>query len=802
MDLNIIYGYIVVFTLQALGATSQCPDNRNCVCRGTYIECDCNINGQSVIIDTLPGVYMNVKCENITTINYSKLPQCVDHIGTLKSVSFKNCPLPSTSFKDVLTTLGVSRTTALIFQNERNFTHNFYRRHFKGLQDLTKLLLSLNGVIHLPEEVFMDLSNLKWLNIRMKSIKISEELLQPLQHLETLEINQNYLTTISKKIFTPLKFLKKFSLWQTNISNLSKEFFEGLKVLEELDLSSNSLSELPASIFNPLTNLKKLTLFSNNFVVLPKNLLRRNKELTTLIILNNNAKIKELPKLFLGNLSSLEQVHIQWCGIEFVANDTFFYSPLLTNISLAHNNIKNLPESLFNDQINLLELDLSFNNLKSLEAKLFSSLRSLERLNLCCNSISEISGSIFSPLLSLMYLNMENNKLKFISSNMFENSKRNMWISFALNELNFENKIVVNNSWRINVDSPFLYTYNLKLLNLSHNQFKQVFTDWWVNGHEKVDIRFNSIKNLWDIAENGMLQNNERSIKTPTKEVLVDNKNLICGCQNFWFLDFVQTHWKTKVANVDFKHCSLWSYRVCYMKLYIMISTIIIFTVMAVVVIFMYFIYKQKFNKILKRICSNLFRHAFYKKEDSKIVVKYSIFDEEFVLQEIIPGLKDYDNAKIIMKPVMTHKNNLLKKMKSQNHIEITLVIFSPNYLMTTYSQVNIKKIRGEMLKAKNTVYVFVDIGPDNSIYAFLKEKRDPEMSILWNEQNFWGKVMDFSSRDFQNRKKELKSDTDNQKNALVRKLEKVKFSSKKSFMRLSDWPHFETFETFAHSQV
>ncbi|CAK1579482.1 unnamed protein product [Parnassius mnemosyne] len=798
MDLNIIYGYIVVLTLQTLGASTQmCPDDLNCVCRGTSIECNCNINGQSVKIDTLPGVYMNIKCENIATFNYSKLPQCVDRIGNLKSVSFKDCPLPSTSFKEVLTTLGVSKTISLIFQNERNFTHNFYTKHFTGLQDLTKLLLSLNGVIHLPEEVFTDLSNLRWLNIRIKSIRISEKLFEPLQHLETLEISHNHLTTFSKKIFKPLKFLKKFSLWQTNISSLSKEFFEGLKVLEELDVSSNGINELPATIFNPLTNLKKLTLFSNNFSVLPQNLFRRNKELTTLIILNNNAKIKELPRQFLGNLSNLEQVHVQWCGIEFVSEDIFFYSPLITNISLAHNDIKKLPESLFNDQINLLELDLSFNNLKSLEAKLFSSLVRLERLNLCCNSISEISGSIFSPLLSLMYLNMENNKLKLISSNMFENSKQNMWISFALNELNFENKILVNNSWKINASSPFMYTYNLKLLNLSHNQFKQVFADWWVNGHEKVDIRFNSIKNLWGVRENGMLQNNETTIKTPTKEVLVDNKNLICGCQNFWFLDFVQTHWKTKVAEVDFKHCNIWSFTVCYMTFYIMIFIIATFMVIAVIVTFMYFIYKQKVNAFLKRICFNLFRHTFYKKEDKKIVVKYSIFDEEFVLQEIIPGLKDYDNAKIIMKPVMTHKNNLMKKIMSENGIEMTFVIFSPNYLMTTYSQVNIKKIRGEMLKAKNTVYIFVDIGPDNSIYAFLKEQRDPQISILWNELNFWGKVMDISSRDFQNRIKDRKSE-----NASVKKLKKVKFSSKKSFMRLSDWPHFETFETFAHSQV
>lgn len=72
-----------------------------------------------------------------------------------------------------------------------------------------------------------------------------------------------------------------------------------------------------------------------------------------------------------------------------------------------------------------------------------------------------------------------------------------MSISFAFNELSFEEKRLVNNSWVIRRKSPLMYTYNLKMLNLSHNKFRIAFTDWWTNGHENIDLRFNYIENLW-----------------------------------------------------------------------------------------------------------------------------------------------------------------------------------------------------------------------------------------------------------------------------------------------------------------
>ncbi|XP_013173731.1 PREDICTED: leucine-rich repeat-containing G-protein coupled receptor 5-like [Papilio xuthus] len=781
MARNIVYWLLVVLSLEAVDAKrATCLGYPNCICGGTLaLEVDCIVSGQTVKIDVLPGVYVNIKCENSTFLNYNNLPNFNNRRNIFKTVSFKNCPLPSTSFKEVLTNIGVNKTMSLIYQNEKNITQNFDRNHFVGLEDLTKLLISVNGVIFLPDNLFMDLNNLKWLNLRIKSVNISKEIFKPLPRLDTLEINHNRMTNMPNNIFEYLIGLKKFSLWQSNISIIPNDIFEGVRELEELDMSSNDLRILPSVTFYPLKNLKKLTLFSNKFSVLPDNLFAQNKLLSTLIILNNDVKIKELPKNLLRNLQYLKQVHIQRCGIEIIYTNLFTNSSRINNISLAHNEIKILPEAVFNDQINLLELDISYNNLESLGIKLFSSLVRLERLNLCCNSITEISGLTFLPLISLTYLNMERNNLKVISSNLFENNRQRLSIFFAYNELDFENKILVNNSWIIRRNSPFINTHNLQMLNLSHNKFRDVSIDWWVNGHEHIDLRFNFIKNLWGDGEHEFAHN-YKIIKTPIKEIWIGNNNLSCGCHNLWFLDYIQAHWKTKISDIDFKHCPMWSTRVvCYIAFYVIISITGILFFIAAFIIIVYFI----------------------------IALKYSIADEEFVLKEIVPGLQDIKNVKLLMKPIsdLNTKKSFMKILKrNESEKYVTIVIFSPNYLMTTYSKVNIKKIRGEMLKARNTIYIFVDTGPDNSIYAFLKDQRETRISVLWNELYFWDKIIDFVSKYSKHRKFGYKTRSCQGKNNLVKEINKVKrkYTPKMSFMKLSEWPQTDTFETFAHSQV
>nr|XP_021189550.2 protein toll [Helicoverpa armigera] len=794
---KVIYAAVAALTLQIIGAARlMCPSEPNCVCGGTLaVELNCNIDGRTVKINLLPNIYINIKCENATSLDYSKLPKCANTMSSFKSVSFKDCPLPASSFKDVLTNMGVSKTMALIFQNAKNLSGYFDRKHFAGLQDLTKLLLSINGITHLPDNLFTDINKLTWLNIRSNTINLSEELFKPLEKLETLEISHNHMTNISSNLFSHLSFLRKLSLWQSNVTWFSKDLFTGVDVLEELDLSSNGLNELPASIFKPLKKLKKLTLFSNKFSSLPQNLFRNNAELETVVILNNDVKLKELPKYLFGDLPNLKQIYIQRSGLETTPYDVFANSPLITNISLAYNDIKSLPEAIFNDQINLLELDLSYNQLSELKPKLFSSLVRLERLKLCHNSLVEISGQTFSSLLSLIYLEMEHNNLKTISSYLFSNNKQRMSISLAYNKLDFEDKELANNSWLVKRASPFAHTYNLKLLNLSHNEFKVAFEDWWVNGHENLDITHNNIQNLWT-DEKG-LKEYHSVMKKPMKRVWISKNPINCACENYLFIDYIQDTIKTQIVDLRHVRCPFWAKEACYMRFTIVITLMTIVISLYTIILVIFIIYRKQINSIVKKKLSSIQQPA--PPRSHRITVDYSVADEEFVNREIIAVMQNCDSLKLQSYDLPDYsKMGYVRSANFKRYVRdysARIVIFSPNYLIRHYGQIDIKKIHSEMLKAEKTIYVFADIGPENSVYAFLEEQRDVRTTLKWNEEDFWAKLMnllnDFASYE------ELK----HKKNIFIAPPTSLE-PSNIALSKVPDWPNTYDLNTLTHSQV
>ncbi|XP_022826007.1 protein toll-like [Spodoptera litura] len=799
---KVIYAAVAALTLQIIGAARlMCPSDPNCVCGGTLaVELNCNIDGRTVKINLLPNIYINIKCENASSLDYSKLPKCANNMSSFKSVSFKDCPLPASSFKDVLSNMGVSKTMALIFQNAKNLSGYFDRKHFAGLQDLTKLLLSINGITHLPDNLFMDINKLTWLNIRSNTINLSEELFKPLEKLETLEISHNHMTNISSNLFSHLSFLRKLSLWQSNVTWFSKDLFTGVDVLEELDLSSNGLNELPASIFKPLKKLKKLTLFSNKFFSLPQNLFRNNAELETVVILNNDVKLKELPKYLFGDLPNLKQIYIQRSGLENLPYDVFANSPVITNISLAYNDITTLPEAIFNDQINLLELDLSYNQLSELKPKLFSSLVRLERLKLCHNSLVEISGQTFSSLLSLIYLEMEHNNLKTISPYLFSNNKQRMSISLAYNQLDFEDKELTNNSWLVKRASSFAHTYNLKLLNLSHNEFKVAFEDWWVNGHENLDISHNNIQNLW--TDEKALKDYRNVMKKGMKSVWISKNPINCGCENYLFMDFLLYSTRTKIVDLQHVRCPLWAKEACYMRFTILITLMTVVISIYTIILVVFIIYRKQINSIVKKRLSTFHRANAQRKEKSyRILMDFCHQDEEFVNREMLSIMTTNESLQILTKVITDYRNSEFRMSKNfKRYVKdvktrARVVVFSSNYLTETYGHIDIKKIHSEMLKAEKTIYIFADIGPDNSIYDFLEEQRDLRTTLKWNEENFWPKLYallkSFVSSD------ELKKVED----TLIVPGDSLE-PSKISLTNTPDWPNMYDFNTLTHSQV
>lgn len=741
-----------------------CPRDPNCVCGGTLaVELNCNIDGDSIKISVLQNTYITIQCKNPDDINYDKLPMIgANHNASFKSVIFKECPLPSSSFKDVLIKLGVSKTMSLIFQNSKNLSSNLDKRQFDGLQDLSKLLLSVNGITYLPDNLFEGLTNLTWLNIRSNGISLSQNLFRPLERLETLEISHNHMTNISGNLFSHLTFLRKLSLWQNNVTRFSKDLFSGVNVLEELDLSSNGLNELPSTIFTPLRKLKKLTLFSNKFSTLPSNLFKNNEGLDTIIIFNNDVKLKYLPKGIFSGLNQLKEVYVQRCGLEIIPIDTFNDSPLITNISLAHNEIESLQESVFNDQINLLDLDLSYNKLKSLPRKLFSSLVKLERLKLGYNSLKDISS--FSSLISLSYFDIERNALEYIPQGIFNNNRQRMWINMAYNRIKIRNDDEINNIENESTitNSPFAHLHHLKMLNLSHNQLQITYDDWWINGHESLDLSFNEIHNLTDKGNPSLLTHSltgkKLSTKLLTKQIWIASNPIACNCGNYIFLSAIQ-QLHIKIADIETFRCPITLKISCdriiseinVMNLTKRFSFIlfILFCVMATALTTGICItkHKRRIYVFVKKICYKHVSKAVGKNNRRRdVYVAFAESDHDFVITELLPALKCQRHLKIYSQPI---NDDIAKNSKVDNFTDkypdksTLIVILSLNYLKLVQKGSKIDSICGDTSNI-NVVFVLTnDISMDTMMSVFtVKQLISMKNCTKFNHPNFWDTLL------------------------------------------------------------
>lgn len=481
----------------------RCPRAPNCTCSDTnYIELICPVGDNIITMKYLQSTFMDLICEHQTPTNYAQLPEL--DLGSsiyVKTFSFKMCPLPTTPFIDVINRAGVSKLNILMFQAfGKNLTNTLHRSHLKGLGGVTRLTLSSNGLTDLPDDLFEDMTNLTWLELRSNNIRAIRGAFAPLVNLEFLQLASNELPSLPNGVFSHLRRLRRLHLWQNRFTELHGEAFKGLDKLTELDLGSNAFTTFPEDVFSSLNNLEKINLYNNNFSFLPENLFAHNKNLTDIMLYYNRQQLKTLPDHFLSDLPKLREVYLYSCELEVVPETIFKNSPEIRNISLNNNHISIIPPNLFADQKKLLTLDLNSNRIKSIPNEAFRSLINLEQLNLDTNAIEEISRDLFSQMGKLRTLTIQNNKLHHINDLAFSRMWKLNNVNMAYNQLNFDGSIF-NDSVGVEAQSPFRHLpelSTLEYLNMSHNVITEIYSDWRIllSRLSKLDLSYNVIKKL------------------------------------------------------------------------------------------------------------------------------------------------------------------------------------------------------------------------------------------------------------------------------------------------------------------
>uniref|UniRef100_A0A3B5MZ97 TIR domain-containing protein n=1 Tax=Xiphophorus couchianus TaxID=32473 RepID=A0A3B5MZ97_9TELE len=324
---------------------------------------------------------------------------------------------------------------------------------FKGLSNLTILVLSKNKIQHIHESAFQCLTSLQTLDIASIPLTKVAEIL-PVFHLpHLLALNLKYIrfTTFDTKdlpLNLSLNFLLTDSVKQVlldksllkNITNLdvaaTSDSFEGIhEVLGSLERLGDITFEyvdtwfpnglLPAVC--KVQTLRKLTISRSHFdnfttdLALCSQLRELNLEDTFMHKLSKGSlqSMKQLRFLNLGynmltevpddikSLSTLEILIMGENDISGLKCDDFSKTTRLKELYLNANRITKLERCITENLVNLKVLDMSNNLLKTFGDSFKVSLQKLEALDISRNPIKYLDTDVFQHMKALKELKVE-----------------------------------------------------------------------------------------------------------------------------------------------------------------------------------------------------------------------------------------------------------------------------------------------------------------------------------------------------------------------------------------------------------
>uniref|UniRef100_A0A8C4S1W8 Negative regulator of reactive oxygen species n=1 Tax=Erpetoichthys calabaricus TaxID=27687 RepID=A0A8C4S1W8_ERPCA len=206
---------------------------------------------------------------------------------------------------------------------------------------------------------------------------------------------------------------------------------------EELFLNNNRIEFLINSSFAPYSYLKKLSCSGNRMTSLHSNVFSKNSQLHTLNLGNNllYTHYKQTAQA-LSALTSLRNLDVS--GNVLTEDMAALFVQNLTNLeilSLSHNILMRLDESVFSRLHSLRELNLERNLLYEIEEDAFHGLANLQVLNIAFNQLPCI---VDFHLTSVVHLNLSHNAIEwFLSSQNQEEAFQLETLDLSVNRLLF-----------------------------------------------------------------------------------------------------------------------------------------------------------------------------------------------------------------------------------------------------------------------------------------------------------------------------------------------------------------------------
>uniref|UniRef100_A0A8C9UEE9 Relaxin family peptide receptor 1 n=1 Tax=Serinus canaria TaxID=9135 RepID=A0A8C9UEE9_SERCA len=136
-------------------------------------------------------------------------------------------------------------------------------RAFKGLYNLTKLIIENNRINRIYPLTFYGLKSLILLEMMNNSLARlpDKPLCQYMPRLNWLDLEGNHIHHVKNATFMSCSTLTVLVMRRNKISSLNENSFSSLQMLDELDLASNKIESLPPYIFKELKELSQLMYF-------------------------------------------------------------------------------------------------------------------------------------------------------------------------------------------------------------------------------------------------------------------------------------------------------------------------------------------------------------------------------------------------------------------------------------------------------------------------------------------------------------------------------------------------------------
>ncbi len=169
-----------------------------------------------------------------------------------------------------------------------------------------------------------------------------------------------------------------------NLEGMKINSLQGLQnipnilTVQTLDLENNQLTTIESNTFAGLTNLKYLHLSGNNLTTIESNTFAGLTSLEVLVLKDNQLTMIE-SNAFAG-LTSLEGLYLQNNQLTTIESNAFAGLTSLKYLDLENNQLTMIESNAFADLTNLKYFDLKDNNLTTIESKTFAGLTSLKSL--------------------------------------------------------------------------------------------------------------------------------------------------------------------------------------------------------------------------------------------------------------------------------------------------------------------------------------------------------------------------------------------------------------------------------------